>query len=114
MINRSVRHVVEFGLEIKDEALQTGDLVEITIPEIVDIDGAADSRIFLVIKKQLQRLGTAIYKAIDTGFGDHRYCLISDDTNVYDSSTYDKDIYGWISDGNNKCGAADDGGYYIF
>jgi hypothetical protein len=114
MINREVRHILEFTLEIKDEALKTGDLCEITIPEIVTVEGAQDQRVFKIIKKLFKRMGKAIYKAMDTGFGDKRYCLISDAASDYDATSKDKNIYGWISDGNNKVGAANDEGYNIF
>ena len=114
MVNREVRHILEWRFEIKDEARKTGELAKISVPEIVDVDGAQDQRTFMIIKKHLQKMGKAVYKAMDTGFADKRYCLISTAVSNYDATSKDKNIYGWISDGDETVGAAGDPGYNIF
>jgi hypothetical protein len=113
-LNREVRHGVEFTFEFVNEDKKVGDIIELSIPEIVDVAGAQDSRYFRIIKKTMQSMGKYLYKVIDSGFGDKRYCVISSDADDYDATSADKNIYGWISDGNDKCGAADDDGYNIF
>jgi len=112
--NISARPIIKFTTGLVNEGEKIADLIEITIPEVVDDDGAEDARFYKVIRKHQIKGGEVDYTVIDTGYGDNKYCLISSDSNDYDATSADKNVYGWIGNADNKLGAALDDGYLIF
>lgn len=85
--------VVTFSLEIYHAALKVGDLVRMTIPEVVDVDGVAVTRTYKVIRREWRpdRLNEILIEAADTGFGDSRFGLICPAMPVLDEDLDDSE-----------------------
>jgi len=112
--NREVCPSVEFETELYYDNIKVGDVITISIPEIVDKDAARNIRRYRIIEKQQMGLNRLRFMAEDTGFGDKRYPVISPSAvNMdYDAATAAQQaIYGWIADLSDELGAANDPAY---
>lgn len=76
--------IIDYLMEIYNEAIKTGDLVYLQIPEIVLPNGDYDTRLYRITWKKAIGAGSIEYKAHDTGFGTNRYSLIGPPNPVLD------------------------------
>lgn len=109
--------VVAFDLELYHDDKEVGDVIQITVPEIVDKDANEESRLYRIVKKVQKGLARLAFEAQDTGFGDKQYRLIGPTTLVtdYDASTAaERAKYCFISDGSDQLGAANDDTHRIY
>jgi len=98
---------VEFKLELYYNDIETGDIVKLTVPEIVDEDGNAKEQYYRVISKERQNANLIKLITKQAGFADARYPIIApasltedyDDAAVTDE---EKEKYGWIANTSDE------------
>lgn len=108
--------LLKFRLELREDDSIVGDYFWITVPEVVSADGTMKSRIYQVVMKKQRGLSELEIEAVDTGFGNSRYGLISPAAmGDYGGATdAEKNTYCWIGDSLNQVGAANEDGYYVY
>lgn len=101
-------------LELKDSGIKTADVVNLTTNQILKTDGTALSRLYQVIKKQQKSLGKFSYVLLDTAWTKKYGFIAPSGYPNWDAASEAQKQYAYISDGNEKLGANDDEGFYIF
>lgn len=99
-----------FDLELKDDDLKAGALVNVTSDDIVDVTGAPEERTFQVLRKEPKGANRVGYTAMDTAF-DVRFGFIGNQTNDWDSATNAEKEFGYIGDASNRLNGED--GFYV-
>lgn len=76
---------IEFEMEIRDDDKQTGDLIFLQIPEIVDEDGNfLTNRLYTLLRKEPVSTNKLKFQAEDAGFGTEKFKLIGPENGVLD------------------------------
>ncbi len=102
-------------LELKDSGIKTADIVKMTTDQILRIDGAVlENRRYQVLKKQQKSLGKFSYTLLDTNWTKNYGFIAPTGQPDWDAASEAQKAYAYISDGNERLGAADDEGFYIF
>lgn len=68
--------LIEFMVDIRDEAMKVGEFVYLTVPEIVDEDGVPLRQLYVLVEKDIRDSGKTKFVAQFSGFGDERYTKI--------------------------------------
>jgi len=114
---RAGQRILKFALELKDSALEVGDLVRITSDLLLDEHGeVAKNLLFQVIAKKQTKVPNRLeYEAIDTRFR-NRYAFIGPPTMAadYDDATEVDRGYGYIADAEGMLGDRDEPAYFLF
>jgi hypothetical protein len=112
--------LIYFALDLKDAAdLDAGDFIKATTSDLVDKTGAPRSNVTCEVLSKERVSDTAYkYTAVDItgGVDGARHGVISPSTvtHDYDSATEEeKERHCWVSDSDDKVGAAGDDGYDI-
>lgn len=106
---------VSIILELKDSGIKTADVIAMTADQIVGIDGAAVSKQrYQVTKKQQKSPGKFNYELLDTAWIKNYGFIAPAGQADWDSASTTEKLYAYICDSNEKLGAADDNGFYIF
>jgi hypothetical protein len=82
---------IELMLETKDDDIRVGDLVRFSVPEIVDEDGAQESKFYHVISKMKKTIGEIKLLFEEAGFGAESYARIGPPNGVLLNSIDDSE-----------------------